>query len=69
VGPALRERPWNHKAEKYSPVLSFGVNPNILPSECWDLHHIKEAMTRFQKSEDYWQWLKEHPNGINSISL
>ncbi len=23
VGPALRERPWNHKEEKYSPVLSF----------------------------------------------
>jgi hypothetical protein len=24
VVPALREWPWNHKGEKYSPVLSFG---------------------------------------------
>jgi hypothetical protein len=46
-------------------IYNNNVNAALEAFEAILAPHIKEAITRVQRSEEYEQWLKKHPNGIN----
>ncbi len=49
---------------QFAMVYNNAVNAALDAFELLLAPYIKEAITCIQQSEDYKQWLKEHPNGI-----